>query len=310
MKWFVRVLVLALWVGSLDIVFGMGVLVGMFDPKRGADSVARAFQVLTLGAGYEICGGEDPLQCGYRDTTARQEVSCENYLGDRSVVLMTFGQSNSANAGKDRYIPVGDVANFNIFDGKCYQAEDPLLGPDANGGSVWGVLGDKLIAAGDYDRVLILPFGIGGSSLSQWQEEGVLFPLLQTAMRAINEAAIDPDYILWHQGESDAGQETAEQDYFDMFEALVGHLRNGGFNAPIYPAVATYCEFILTDDDPAVQEARNTVRAAQQRLPEIDGVYPGPDTDEIRGELYRHDNCHFNAKGMQAHARAWREAVF
>lgn len=51
------------------------------------------------------------------------------------------------------------------------------------------------------------------------------------------------------------------------------------------------------------------IGAAQKRLPEISGVMLGPDTDIIQGSLYRHDNCHFNAKGMQAHADGWLGAL-
>ena len=201
------------------------------------------------------------------------------------------------------------MANFNVFDGKCYRAEDPLLGPDAQGGSVWGVLGDKLIADGHYDNVLVLPFGIGGSSLSQWQQDGVLYPLLQHSLDAINTAGIEPSHILWHQGESDAGQGTSEEAYFEMFEALVTELREHGYKAPVYPAVATYCLFTYIEPEPGYEERREVVRAAQLRLPEIDGVEPGPDTDLIQGERYRHDSCHFSARGMQAHADAWLEAL-
>ena len=269
MKWLGRSLLVVLWIASIDFVFGLGALLGQFDPSRAEGSITRAVKVFgAFGMNYEICGGGDPLQCGFRDASGREEVDCSAYLG-----------------------------------------EDPLLGPDAQGGSVWGVLGDKLIADGHYDNVLVLPFGIGGSSLSQWQQDGVLYPLLQHSLDAINTAGIEPSHILWHQGESDAGQGTSEEAYFEMFEALVTELREHGYKAPVSPAVATYCLFTYIEPEPGYEERREVVRAAQLRLPEIDGVEPGPDTDLIQGERYRHDSCHFSARGMQAHADAWLEAL-
>ena len=94
-----------------------------------------------------------------------------------------------------------------------------------------------------------------------------------------------------------------------MFEALVDSLREGGIDAPVYPATATHCEMTYFEQDPQYEQGKVTVRAAQMRLPELEGVRAGPDTDTIQGEKYRHDNCHFNAKGMQVHAALWLQAL-
>ena len=309
-KWLWRLAFLVLWGVSIVYVYGFGALAGMFAPQMAEKSMARSAKVLTLFMGdYEPCQGTPVLECGFQDTTGRREVDCADYQGPGRAVLMTFGQSNSANAGRDRYIPVGDVANFNFHDGRCYRAEDPLLGPDAKGGSVWGVLADKLIARGDYERVLIAPFGIGGSSLAQWQADGFLHPVLQAATTAVRDHAIVPTHVLWHQGEADTGQGTSEEDYFRMFASLLGHLRDKGIDAPVYPAVATHCQMPMMEPEADYRERQDRVRAAQQRLPELPGVRPGPDTDTIQGALYRHDNCHFNARGMQAHAELWLEKL-
>ena len=44
-------------------------------------------------------------------------------------------------------------------------AQTPLFGADGDGGSVWGRLGDQLVASGAFDRMGIITFGIGGTSL-------------------------------------------------------------------------------------------------------------------------------------------------
>ena len=310
MKWIVRLVLLGLAIAAVVYSFGFGALAGNFAPDTVQDSMARSMKlVMMLPMDFEPCQGQAAMDCGFQDPAGREEVSCSGYKGDRTAILMTFGQSNSANAGRDRYVPMQDVANFSIHDGKCYRAEDPLLGPDANGGSVWGVLGDKLILGGHYDRVLVVPFGIGGSSIAQWQADGPFHEILDGALKAIEAADIQPTHVLWHQGEADAMAGTSEEDYIEMFKNLVAKLRSGGVDAPIYPAVATHCQIPLFDMGSEAREGIEPVRRAQQRLVEIDGVSAGPDTDEIQGEFFRHDNCHFSAKGMQAHSEAWLNAL-
>ena len=60
------------------------------------------------------------------------------------------------------YLPTEYVVNFNVNDRECDMAMDPMLGASANPdrvhvGSIWGRLGDRLLATGRWDRVLIAP---------------------------------------------------------------------------------------------------------------------------------------------------------
>lgn len=312
MKWLKRLVILVLWLVSVVYVYGFGALAGKFAPHLAERSMARSAKVLQFFAGdYKPCGDTPALECGFQDTEARELVSCGDYQGEGAAVLLTFGQSNSANAGRDRYIPAGAVANFNIHDGKCYVAQDPLLGPDGTGGSVWGVLADKLITSGEYDRVLIAPFGIGGSSVSQWQADGFLHPILTRATKAINDYNITPTHVLWHQGESDAQTATPEAEYVEKFQFLQSVLVDAGITAPIHVAVATHCEMLAVAQEEKTEfsEGQTQVRTAQQKLATLPGMASGPDTDSIQGTAYRHDNCHFNAQGMQEHAKLWQKAL-
>lgn len=310
MKWVKRLIILVLWLVSIAYVYGLGGLAGKYAPHMAERSMARASKILFFFKGdFKPCGETPVLECGYQDTSDRIEVDCADYQGSRSAVLLTFGQSNSANAGKDRYIPIGNVANFNFHDGKCYKAEDPLLGPDGDGGSVWGVLADKLIAAGEYDSALLIPFGIGGSSLGQWQADGFLHPILEHAAAVTLEKGIEPTHVLWHQGETDASEATSQEQYYSMFAAMLKSLRSYKVDAPVFPAIATHCQMAMLEDSPKPIPGQAAVRKAQSQLHQLKGVYPGPDTDSIKGSLYRHDNCHFNAKGMQEHAELWFQAI-
>src|SRR4029079_2165594 len=71
--------------------------------------------------------GRDTELAVYSDTKGREAVSCWSIEPDAAVIL-AMGQSNAGNYGETRYRPVQPVINFNWADGKCYRAEDPLLG--------------------------------------------------------------------------------------------------------------------------------------------------------------------------------------
>ena len=280
--------------------FGLGAVVGQFQPGL-ARPVSDWALALAIPLQKVYCDVEDVTRCGVSKAD-RPVVPCAPFTSanPRHAVLFTFGQSNSANFGETRYIAKDEVANFNLHDGKCYRSEDPLFGADGNGGSVWGRLGDKLIASGAFDRVLIVPFGIGGTSLHEWTTGGRLHPRVANAAQQLKLAGIEPTHVLWHQGEDDARDGTTSEDYIEMFTQLVAALRAYDVNAPVFPAVASMCKDL----------GSNAIRNAQRALPKrLSGVYPGPDTDSLSDMKDRHDFCHFSDTGLQAHAELWKEVI-
>lgn len=307
-KWIAGIVILVAWLGSLYLAYGFGGLAGRFTPDRVSTASGSALRVMSWFAGSS--GGpcaDDPALCGFADTEGRVEVACDAFVGESpdQAVLFVFGQSNSANAGKDRYVAGDEVINFNPHDGRCYRARDPLLGPDGSGGSVWGRLGDALVSEGLYRRVLIAPFGIGGTELVRWTPGGDLHVRVEKTASMLADAGIRPTHVLWHQGESDVVADTPPEEYVAQFQALVTALADLGIDAPVFPAQATHCYF--TDEmRVASMASADRIRRAQASLPErIDNVWAGPDTDTIVGPRFRYDGCHFNYQGTDAHARLW-----
>lgn len=293
-------LLLAAFIASLLFAYGLGALVGKYRPHL-ASPYSDWVMAIAIQFSDVYCDVEDVTTCGV-SRTDRPAVSCEPFTagGARHAVLFTFGQSNSANYGATRYTASDNVLNFNIHDGKCYTAVDPLLGPDGDGGSVWGQVGDGLIASGKFDRVLIVPFGVGSTGIAEWTAGGRLQPRVEFAAAQLSRAGIAPTHVLWHQGENDARIGTPPEDYIHMFERLVAALQGYGIHAPVFPAVATLCNDL----------GRDELRAAQRALPErIDGVFPGPDTDTLSDMRDRIDYCHFSQRGLQAHAELWTQAI-
>ncbi len=295
-----RVLLVAIIAMGILMAYGMGAVVGKYRP-----ALAKPFSdwamAMVLPLRQPHCDVDDVTSCGLAETD-RPAVSCAAFTtgNPRNAILLTFGQSNSANFGETPYTATSNVLNFNIHDGKCYASVDPLLGADGDGGSVWGRLGDQLVASGAFDRVLVIPFGIGGTALREWTTGGRLHPRVQYAAQQLQLAGIVPTHVLWHQGEDDVREGTSSSEYIEMFAALVKALRDYGINAPVFPAVASIC-FNLGSD---------TIRTAQRALPEhIAGVHPGPDTDALSDMRDRFDYCHFSERGLQAHAQLWKEVI-
>jgi hypothetical protein len=141
----------------------------------------------------------------------------------------------------------------------------------------------------------------------EWESDGVLFDGLIRRIEALGARGCRA--VLWHQGESDAGQARAGypadrqitgRQYREFMEILIRtSRRRAGWELPWFVAQATY----HSEKDPADEE----FRAAQKALWESQLVQEGPDTDTL-GQEYR-AGVHFNSRGLQAHGRLWADKV-
>lgn len=231
-----------------------------------------------------------------------QAVPMDKSKGNK--VLFTFGQSNSANHGQGLYKPHNKV--FNYFDGMVYPSQDPLIGATGEGGSVWNILADKMIDAKMASSVTLVPIGVGGVEVAAWAEGGFLHDKLVRTIETMKAQGITPDYILWHQGESDNIANTSTEEYVRLFESIRNAFRSRGIDAPIVIAVASYHPGCL-DEDKGCSKA---IREAQMLLDrKYKDIYLGPDTDLLDKAYQRADGIHFSSIGQQEHAEGWLEAV-
>jgi pimeloyl-ACP methyl ester carboxylesterase len=247
-------------------------------------------------------------------------------------VFVVAGQSNSTNWGSERQsTQTGMVSSF---DGRQWAlANDPQRGVQdgSQGGSFLPAFGDAL-----YERyhvpIGVASTGAGGTSVRQWLPEGEQVTNLPTVAAHVREVspgvwastgellaglsrrldALGPQgcrAVLWHQGESDAGQARAGypadrqisgKQYRDFMEKVVrGSRKAATWDVPWLTALVTY-------HSPA-DAADDEFRAAQRDLWESGVTFAGPDTDAL-GPEYR-DGVHFNAKGLAAHGRLWADKV-
>jgi hypothetical protein len=233
------------------------------------------------------------------DVHNRIRVNRLGLLQGRTAVILILGQSNGANSGDTRYFPRNRVLNMNVFDGQCYVAKDPLLGATESGGNFATRMADMMIDQGYFDSVVLMPISVGGSRIEEWTMGGARHRRLQVAIKRAIDYELTFTHVLWHQGESNSGEDANKELYIACFKNIHSALRSYGVGAPIYVAQATVCN----------SPPNETIRSAQRAVvdPSL-GIFAGPDTDTI-GREDRYDGCHMAESGLIKHGRLWVEIL-
>ena len=245
-----------------------------------------AGRLLTPGARQTDLAGLPP--------PARAERPC-GPVSSKTAIIVVHGQSNAANYGTARHTAGEAVNNFDPASGKCFAAVDPLLGTDGIGGSFATRLGDILIQAARYDRVIFVPLARGGASLAFLNSEGA--GLTTNGIAKLKEAGLTPTHILFQQGETDATSTTSAEQYVSLLHQLAKRFRTAGFDAPFYLTRSTKCG--------GGENNTAAVRAGQlSAINDALNIRQGPDTDTI-GNDGRADGCHMNEAGTLANAALW-----
>ncbi len=251
-------------------------------------------------AGKLAFPGFNLLDAGHRQENAaapRIERPCVGISG-KTAIIVVHGQSNAGNYGTVRYHAREAVDNFDPLTGKCFAATDPLLGADGAGGNFATRMGDILIQAGRYDRVVLVPIALGGASISLLNGEHS--DRITNAIQKLRAANLTPTHILFQQGEKDAMLPTTQDEYVAQLRGLVKRFRTAGMSAPFYVSQSTKCDMVDTKNAAAV-------RAGQlSAVDDLLNIRRGPDTDLIgNGGRNPNDGCHLNELGMLANAALW-----
>lgn len=245
-------------------------------------------------------------------------------------VFLVAGQSNSANHGEERLATeTGLVATRN---GSRWQlCRDPQPGASGSGGSFIPAFGDHLAQRLGVP-IGIIAAGVGATSVREWLPRGTAIPSLPTLTGKVltvgsNAWVADGSLfeslttsarqagpgglraVLWHQGESDANQADPSRtlsgtEYRRMMKRLIREFRReAGWEVPWGVALASY----HTPEDPGSED----LRKAQAALWKEKGVFQGPDTDRLTGDLRdgKGRGVHFSGKGLREHGRLWARAV-
>ena len=223
--------------------------------------------------------------------------------GRTAICFLAMGQSLAANGAmprEPRFKARHGAVNF--FDGKCYRAEDPLLGGGGDGNAIWTILADRLIGQGGYNSAVAAVFAEGGTTVEDW----AFYPAYVQRAAAIDaqmrKAGLHLSAVLWMQGEEDSfpGRTTSQQ-YVDRFRTFASALRAHGIFAPIYVAEETRCASWPIEP----------IASAQRRLPDFTDldIRRGPNIDKL-GFGLRYDGCHLIApEGTKAAADLWFDVL-
>lgn len=247
---------------------------------------------------------------GYANTSNKIEIDCNSIEKTNTMVILAYGQGNAANGGEVKYTPTHNV--FNVFNGKCYKADDPLLGATDNKGSVWGRLADKIINHNMYQNVVIKSIAVGGSPIVSWTVDGTGVGYMGKLYGNYHSRILDADdelkslgfsitHILWHQGEADTINGTTTVEYKERFLDMLNNLRKNNITAPIYVALASRYH---------TQTSQAVINAQKQLIQEYNDILEGPNTDIIdKIDDRTKDGQRFSQTGLEKHANAWLEAL-
>jgi hypothetical protein len=246
---------------------------------------------------------------GYRSTGGKTLRSVTIDTGIRNLVLIVAGQSNYQNVAPTAYTPTNASAldNFNVYDGGVYAAADPLLGAswmyttlgqggaNPSPGNIGTRVGDLLITNGQFDRVILVPVAIGGSTIEMWAT-GSLSNRVPTAMARLASRGIVPGMtnvefaVIWGQGESDNTLDTSQANYTSRLNTVISNAAAAGFSGRWFINKQTW-NAGSTDAN---------VQAAQDAMPNGSTIFAGANADSLNATNRYADNTHFNDTGMAA----------
>ncbi len=240
-------------------------------------------------------------------TASARAVSCSELRKQAPTVLLALGQSNAGNHGQ-RTVGVAPTV-FTFYNGRCWEAQDPLPGGTGDGGSLWSPLVAQLQAAAPERPILLVVLAVDASSSAEWTASASpLRARLDAVLRELLLAQLAPYRVLWQQGEADARAGVPAARYRENLLQLQRHLEETGVRAPIVLAKSTVCR--SAPSGPIRQAVDGLVASAI-------GYEAGPDTDVLvdaatetaPASALRRDGCHFSALGLQQAARLWAQIL-
>lgn len=267
-----------------------------FSAVSASDPYAAAFPAISADyfSGYEING--------------KTRVSAVLDGGIRNCILLIAGQSNVGNNFPTSFTPTNStkVDNLNIYDGAVYSSADPLLGTARDSGSLGrgnfaGRLADKLINANKFDRVILVPIGIGGTLVSDW-ETGIGKDRFRVAVNRLAARSITPTAVLWGQGEQDTAGATSQAAYTASLNNVITNARAAGLGSSVP-------WFIAQQSWNVGATSANVTNAQAAVVNHGSSIWAGPNADSLNATKRQADNTHFSDTGSDSYAGLWQTAL-
>jgi hypothetical protein len=237
---------------------------------------------------------------------AAQKIKCSEFADPGSAVIVVAGQSNAANYVETEESNHHATKLGNFFAGKCAVASDPLMGADAELGSLWVRLGNELIRSRKYERVLIVPIALGGTSMDRWRTGGDLNKMLEGNLSYLSAQKLPVTHFLWVQGEADRlltspYRKDRGVSYLKGLESIVDLVHKYS-HAQIYVAQTSMCA-------DSAAPAEEILWAQGQIMVTRQGVLRGANLDAVWNAGDRYDNCHLTTSGAKKITTQWVAAL-
>jgi hypothetical protein len=217
-------------------------------------------------------------------------------------IFLLAGQSNSANSGGEKMKSQTGMV-MALGKKKWHIAHDPQPLATGKGGSPWAPMGDQLVKIWHHPIGLV-SVGVGGSAVGEWDpESGQYYPRMQEALNRLKPHGLRA--VLWHQGESDAVAGTSVDVYKRTLLKVITQSRADW--GEMLSWIVARASFVPDETVPKVNFQQ--VRTAQTEVCAEEKVYPGPDTDDLLGNRWRHDLLHFGREGLPEHGRRWAQVI-
>lgn len=239
----------------------------------------------------------------YKDLTGKSLRTLSINPAEKTLVLIIAGQSLSTGLTTATYNPTNTskLDNFNAPNGLMYDAKNVLLGTTWNGSLATSAnfnlaIADGVISNGKFNRVILVPVAIPGSSLATWTTNVIgtdpvgYYRAINSAILKLASQGVTPStpgvsfLIKWNQGESDCAAGTSQAAYTASFQKLMALCPCPGAKWMI--ARETWINGVTSA----------SIQAAQAALVDNVTVFAGENMDSI-GSGGRVDNTHLNQSG-------------
>lgn len=249
---------------------------------------------------------------GNWDTTGKFSIP-SSVINGTTGVFVTIGQSrisNQSSSPATQYVPTNSVKclNLNPYDGQIYKLIDPVLGASVVASNSlfsigWhGQLCDKLINAGKYTQVLLLPIAQSGSSVTDWISSGFANIRLTVAASWLTSLGLTLNGWLWQQGTTDCISGMSQNTYQTNLRSVISYERAlSGRSSD---------KWMIAQD--SVKDGAGTtcsaIRAGQASVAGDSNNILGPDIDSLPTTDYD-AGPHFNNTGNDAAAGLWSTKI-
>lgn len=222
------------------------------------------------------------------NTKEKINIDCpEN--NQRTLSILIIGQSPVANTHQKK-IQNENKNIVNFFNDRCFIAESPLLSSTNSEGEYLTLMGKELLKFKDFDKILLIPFGIGGASISDFSEKGRHHEQLINLLKNVRKK-FKIDLVLYDQGTTDAYNKMGKNVYKGYFYNLKEILNKNNVKSPIFMSVHTFC-------NPYVSTTNIISQAQQELIDEEENIYLSYNADKEISFNLRYDNCHYNFEGQ------------